>query len=176
MKLLSLVIIIFSLFFYACENEVTKQSTAPKISKQQLKKELLKSNNHFLKIEDQNIQDYIQRHGYHMSKTGTGLYYEVYKTTKGTAAKIGDMAVMNYSVRLLNGTLIYDSEQDGLKEFVISKGGVESGLEEGILLLKSGERARFILPSHLAFGWVGDHNRIPKKAVLVYDIELINLK
>ena len=176
MKPLPLVIILVSLFFYACENEVKKQAYQPKISKQQLKKEMLKSNNHFLKIENQNIQDYIQRYNYSMSKTGTGLYYEIYETTKGAAAKTGDMAVLNYSVCLLNGTVIYDSKQDGLKEFVISKGGVESGLEEGILLLKNGERARFILPSHLAFGWVGDYNRIPRKAVLVYDIELINLK
>ena len=176
MKPLPLVVILISLFFYACENDVKKQDLPSKISQQQLKKEILKSNSHFLKIEDQNIQDYIQRHGYNMLKTGTGLYYEVYQASNGAAAKVGDMAVMNYSVCLLNGAVVYDSKQDGLKEFVISKGGVESGLEEGILLLKNGERARFILPSHLAFGWVGDYNRIPRKAVLVYDIELINLK
>jgi len=167
---------VISLAFQACKDEVKTDTNPPKISKQQLEKVLLKSNNHFLKIEDQNIKDYIQRHHYNMTKTGTGLYYEVYQTSHGRAAKAGDRAVMNYSVRLLNGALIYDSELDGLKEFVISKGGVESGLEEGILLLKSGERARFILPSHLAFGWAGDRNKVPSKAVLIYDIELINLK
>ena len=49
-------------------------------------------------------------------------------------------------------------------------------LEEGILLLKEGDRAKFIIPSHLAFGLLGDMKKIPAKAVLVYDIELIKIK
>ncbi len=167
--------VIFLLF--SCKNESKPQEKqAHNISKQELKKELLKSNNHFLKIEDQNIKDYIQRHHYQMTKTGTGLYYEIYKEGSGPVAQEGDIAVLKYTLRLINGVVVYDSEQDGLKEFRISKGGVESGLEEGILLLKLGDCARFILPSHLAFGLAGDHNKIPRKATLVYDIELINLK
>lgn len=164
------------LLLVACDNETKEKTASYKMSNQQLKKELLKSNSHFLKIEDQNIKDYIQRHNYKMTRTETGLYYEIYKDGNGPVAKIGDIAVMNYSVRLINGAVLYDSEQDGVKEFEISKGGVESGLEEGILFLKLGDRARFILPSHLAFGLAGDHSRIPRKATLVYDIELINLK
>lgn len=166
-----------ALILVSCENESHLQEKPHNgISRQQLKKELLKSNNHFLKIEDQNIKDYIQRHAYKMTKTGTGLYYDIYKQGSGPIAKEGDIAVLKYTVRLINGALVYDSNQNGLKEFKISRGGVESGLEEGILLLKLGDCARFILPSHLAFGLAGDHNMIPKKATLVYDIELINLK
>jgi FKBP-type peptidyl-prolyl cis-trans isomerase len=53
---------------------------------------------------------------------------------------------------------------------------VESGLEEVILFLKKGDRAKIIIPSHLAFGLVGDGNKIPAMATLVYDLELIELK
>jgi FKBP-type peptidyl-prolyl cis-trans isomerase FkpA len=77
---------------------------------------------------------------------------------------------------LLNGDLAYSSGQTGPKEFEIGHGGVESGLEEGILLLHVGDHAKFIVPSHLAFGLLGDQNKIPQRATLVYDIELVKLK
>ena len=83
---------------------------------------------------------------------------------------------MRCHIRLLNGETIYRSENKGIKEFLIGKGGVESGLEEGILLLHQGDKARFIIPSHLAFGLLGDSDKIPEKASLVYDVELIKIK
>jgi FKBP-type peptidyl-prolyl cis-trans isomerase len=39
-----------------------------------------------------------------------------------------------------------------------------------------GDRAKFIVPSHLAFGLLGDQNKIPQHATLVYDIELVKIK
>jgi FKBP-type peptidyl-prolyl cis-trans isomerase FkpA len=52
---------------------------------------------------------------------------------------------------------------------------VEAGLEEGILLMHKGGKAKFILPSHLAFGLIGDQNKIPGKSTLIYDVNLIDL-
>ncbi len=49
-------------------------------------------------------------------------------------------------------------------------------MKQGILFLKTGDRVKFILPSHLAFGLAGDGDKIPAKAALVYDIELLELK
>ena len=53
-------------------------------------------------------------------------------------------------------------------------GGVESGLEEAILKLRKNSVAVLILPSHLAHGLLGDSNRIPPKAALVYKIKVID--
>ena len=55
-------------------------------------------------------------------------------------------------------------------------GGVESGLEEGILLMKTGGKAKFILPPHLAYGLPGDGKKIPARAILVYDVELLSIQ
>jgi len=59
---------------------------------------------------------------------------------------------------------------------VVGHGGVESGLEEAVLLLHAGDKARIIIPSHLAYGLVGDDDKIPARATLIYEIELIELK
>jgi FKBP-type peptidyl-prolyl cis-trans isomerase len=43
------------------------------------------------------------------------------------------------------------------------------------LLLRVGDKARFILPSHLAHGVPGDGVKIPRRATIIYDLELINI-
>ncbi len=52
---------------------------------------------------------------------------------------------------------------------------VESGLHHGVKHLSVGDKAKFILPSHLAFGTYGDGEKIPSKATLLYDLELIEI-
>jgi FKBP-type peptidyl-prolyl cis-trans isomerase len=126
--------------------------------------------------EDQQIDDFIARYGWKMNKTGTGLRYLIFKKGHGEKTKKGKVAVISYTLHLLNGNLCYSSDKEGLKEFKIGYGGVESGVEEGILLMHVGDRAKFIVPSHLAFGLLGDQNRIPQHASLVYDIELVKIK
>ena len=53
---------------------------------------------------------------------------------------------------------------------------MEPGLEEGILFMCEGDRAKFILPSHRAFGLTDDQDKIPPKATLIYDVKLIKIK
>ena len=55
----------------------------------------------------------------------------------------------------------------------MGKGGVESGLEMAVLLMKDGQKGKFILPPHLGHGLIGDNDKIPPLAILVFDIELL---
>lgn len=137
---------------------------------------LVNYNRGVILTEDQQIDDFIARYGWKMTKTGTGLRYLIYKKGKGSKGQRGKVAIIRYTSRLLNGNVCYSSDKEGPKEFKIGYGGVESGMEEGILLMHVGDRAKFILPSHLAFGLLGDQNKIPQHAVLVYDIELVKIK
>jgi len=137
---------------------------------------LVKINKKLVKSEDEQIEDFLARYGWEMSKTGTGLRYLIYELGSGIKAEKGKIAKVDFTISLLNGEVCYTSNPDGPKEFKIGQGGVESGLEEGILLLKEGDRAKFIIPSHLAFGLVGDLDKIPAKATVVYDLKLLELK
>jgi FKBP-type peptidyl-prolyl cis-trans isomerase len=100
----------------------------------------------------------------------------IYKHGNGRKAIENKIAVYQYEVRLINGTFCYSSDKDGPKEVKLGHGEIERGLEEGILLMKIGDRAKFIVPSHLAFGLLGDQARIPPGATLVYDVELLKVK
>ena len=126
--------------------------------------------------ESEEIENYIKRHKWNMLNTGTGLRYMIYEPGNGEAATTGKIAILKFKVNLLDGTECYSSDKTGPKEFMIGKGGVESGLEEGIKLLKVGDKAKFIFPPHLAHGLTGDDDKIPARATLVYDVELLKLK
>ena len=136
---------------------------------------LLEVNKNLVKTEEQKIEDFIQRYRWNMEETGSGLRYWIYHHGNGAKAEKGKTAEIRFTVSLLDGEVCYSSDEEGPKRFTIGKGGVESGLEEGILLLKEGDRAKFIIPSHLAFGLLGDMKKIPAKAVLVYDVELVKI-
>jgi len=136
---------------------------------------LLNYNKTLVKTEDQEIEDFIQRYGWKMVKSPTGLRYMIYKHGSGERTVKGKKAMIRFEVRLINGNLCYSSAETGPKEFIIGQRGVEPGIEEGILLLKLGDRAKFIVPSHLAFGLLGDQDKIPPKSTIIYDIELIKL-
>ncbi|HVA97909.1 MAG TPA: FKBP-type peptidyl-prolyl cis-trans isomerase, partial [Bacteroidia bacterium] len=72
--------------------------------------------------------------------------------------------------------LCYSSDTEGLKSFLIGEDQVETGLHEAIQLMHVGDKALFIIPSFLAAGMVGDKEKIPPKATVVYEIELVSLK
>jgi FKBP-type peptidyl-prolyl cis-trans isomerase len=129
-----------------------------------------------VKTEEQHIRDLIARYGWEMEETGTGLRYMIYEKGEGPSIVTGDVVELEYEVRLITGDRIYSSDEKGNMVFRVGKAEVISGLEQGILLLKVGDKAKFVIPSHLAYGLLGDDNKIPTKATLIYDIQVIRKK
>lgn len=152
-----------------------QQEEERNLDSKELENTLVYANKQAVRAEDEQINDFLERYNWKMEETGTGLRYAIYKHGNGPKAEPGKVAVLRYSVRLITGDEIYNSEKDGLKEFLIGMGGVESGLEEGILLLRVGDKAKFIIPSHLGFGLLGDQDKTPPKSTLIYDLELVAL-
>jgi FKBP-type peptidyl-prolyl cis-trans isomerase len=141
-----------------------------------IQKHMAGVNRILIKKDRQRILGYIERNKLDMRETGTGLWYLVEEEGKGQKAQKGKVAVINYQITLLDGTACYDSGKDGPKTFLIGHGGVESGIEEGILMLKEGGKAKFIIPPHLAYGLLGDEKKIPARAIIIYDVELVSLR
>jgi FKBP-type peptidyl-prolyl cis-trans isomerase FkpA len=136
---------------------------------------LMETNRYMAEKDNENIANYIKRHGWHMQRTGTGLWYEIVVHGTGAQVRKGDLVTLDYSVSLLDGSLCYSSGFSGPKQFIVGQGGVESGLEQGVLLLHKGDQARFIIPPWLAYGVPGDRKKIPPRSVVVYEVTLVGL-
>ncbi|MGC9472420.1 MAG: FKBP-type peptidyl-prolyl cis-trans isomerase [Bacteroidales bacterium] len=141
------------------------------------RKERMEKVNEFLVTKDQEvISNFIGRMGWKMERTETGLWYMIMEKGDGPAVAPEKTVVYDYRISLLDGTLCYSSEEDGTKTIRTGYSGEGAGLEEGILMLREGSHARFIMPPHLAFGMVGDGNRIPARATLVYEVWVLDVQ
>ena len=125
--------------------------------------------------EQEKIKKFVDDNQLNMKSTGTGLWYRIDEEGSGNFIQKGEVVRLEYRIKLLDGTICYDSEELGPKEFLVGRGGVEAGLEEGILMLKKGAKASFIMPPHLAHGLVGDDGKIPSRAILLYDVEVVDV-
>lgn len=178
--MLKLKALLFNIFIFtliallsACGNSQRDDSH---FDRNKVRESLLGANTLLIDAEDQEIRDFIDRHGWEMHETGSGLRYMIYEQGWGPKARTNDIVSFHYTISLITGDLVYNSHDSQPGEFRLGRGGVESGLEEGMLLLRVGDRARFIMPSHLAHGVPGDGVKIPKRATIIYDIQLIELK
>jgi FKBP-type peptidyl-prolyl cis-trans isomerase FkpA len=166
---------ILTLGFQSCSYKKA-DGDIKRLNQDQVTEKLLKANKIAIEFENKQINKLIDSSGWNMQVTATGLRYEIIEHGNGANAETGELARFEYETQLITGKIVYSSLQSGPKEFRIGSGGVESGLEEGILLLRAGDKARFVIPSYLAHGLSGDQDKIPPKATLIYTVKLIDLK
>ena len=110
-------------------------------------------------------------------KTESGLRYQFIQKGDGKQAAAGKTVSVHYEGSLENGK-VFDSSYPRKKpiEFRLGQGQVIEGWDEGIALLKVGDKARFVIPSHLGYGSAGAGGVIPADATLIFDVELMDVK
>lgn len=110
-------------------------------------------------------------------KTESGLRYKMIQKGNGKKAENGKTVSVHYSGQLENGK-VFDSSYTRKKpiEFPLGRGNVIEGWDEGIALLQVGDKARFVIPSHLGYGSRGAGGVIPPNATLIFDVELMDVK
>ena len=110
-------------------------------------------------------------------KTESGLRYKMIQKGDGKKAQNGKTVSVHYEGSLENGK-VFDSSYPRKKpiEFRLGEGNVIEGWDEGIALLQVGDKARFVIPSHLGYGSRGAGGAIPPNATLIFDVELMEVK
>lgn len=164
---------ILLLLFVGCKPERKKPRSLSEV--QSYAKPLEKVNKYLIKKDEGIIAKHCERRGWNMKMTQSGLWYGNLKPSNFDSIQVGDLVELEYKISLLDGTVLYNSDSLGTKVFEVGHGGVENGLEEGVLLMKDKEKFRFIMPPHKAYGLLGDQNRIPARSIIVYDAEIINI-
>lgn len=110
-------------------------------------------------------------------KTDSGLRYKIIQKGEGKQAEKGKTVAVHYKGQLADGT-VFDSSYKRNKplEFPVGMGHVISGWDEGILKLNVGDKARLVIPPYLGYGERGAGGVIPPNAILVFDVELMEVK
>lgn len=110
-------------------------------------------------------------------RTDSGLLYKIILKGAGKKAEKGNTVSVHYKGMLTDGT-VFDSSFKRKEpiEFSLGRGQVIEGWDEGIQLLQVGDKARFVIPSHLGYGERGAGGVIPPRATLIFDVELMDIK
>lgn len=110
-------------------------------------------------------------------KTESGLRYQIVQNGTGKKAEKGNTISVHYKGQLEDGS-VFDSSYTRKQpiEFKVGVGQVIQGWDEGLQLLKVGDKARLVIPSHLGYGSQGAGGVIPPNAILIFDVELMAVK
>lgn len=133
-------------------------------------------------VDDKSLQTYFADNKISPSKTQGGVYYTI--ATPGTGDNIADgkKVSLRYTGKLLDGTA-FDSNVDPKfghadQPFTIEIGthSVIPGMEDAIHMFKNGAKGVMYIPSALAYGPQSPSPAIPANSVMVFEIEVTDVK
>jgi FKBP-type peptidyl-prolyl cis-trans isomerase FkpA len=136
------------------------------------------------------IEAYAAEKGLTVQKTANGLYYAIETEGTGEATTPGTTMYVNYAGYLLDGTLFDTSYPEiakannmfnegreyGPLPVNVGMGQVIPGWDEGLMLLKNGSKAKFLIPSPLGYGEAGAGGMIGPNSILVFDVEVTDVQ
>ena len=120
----------------------------------------------------QEIEDYLSENNITAQSTNSGLYYVINNPGIGDNPTVQNTVTVHYHGYFTNGQ-VFDSSIDRGVPLEIPLSNVIQGWQEGIQLFKRGGTGHLFIPSHLAYG-ENPPSGIPKNAVLIFDVELID--
>jgi len=127
--------------------------------------------------EIKEIQAYLTKNKLTAKAFPSGLH--IVSLSKGTGAKPQkeQTVVVHYTGKLLSG-IKFDSSLDRNRpfEFKIGMGQVIKGWDEGFAELNLGTKAILLIPSSMGYGERGAGRDIPPNAILVFEVELLEVK
>lgn len=126
------------------------------------------------KNEEKALAEYFKENNINPEKRPSGLHYVVHTPTNGEKPISGRTVKVNYTGKLLDGTVFDSNAGKAPFSFVLGRGQVILGWDEGIALLKKGEKATLYIPSRLAYGDNSPSPKIPAGSTLIFDVELVD--
>jgi FKBP-type peptidyl-prolyl cis-trans isomerase len=111
-----------------------------------------------------------------LERTATGLRTLVLSPGTGATPKVGDNVVVRYKGAFLDGKVFDQNLNRDPFTFHVGRREVIEGWDEGLQLMKVGEKRLLVVPSELAYGARGRPPNIPRSATLVFEVELLEIK
>ena len=110
-----------------------------------------------------------------VKETSSGLQYEVLQEGQGTQHPTASSTVkVHYHGTLLDGT-VFDSSVARGEPISFPLNRVIAGWTEGVQLMVEGDKYKFFIPSHLAYG-DSAAGKIAPGSTLIFEVELLEVK
>ena len=105
----------------------------------------------------------------------SGLQFEIIESGEGRTPTATSKVVTHYHGTFVNGDVFDSSVERGAPAtFPVNR--VIRGWTQALQMMKEGDKWRLVIPPNLAYGEQGSSGRIPPNSVLVFDLELIEVK
>ena len=108
--------------------------------------------------------------------TPSGLKYVNIMVGTGATPKVGDTVQVHYTGRFTNGKVFDSSVGKQPFQFVLGRGQVIKGWDEGVGSMKVGGKRKLIIPPDLAYGAAGYPGVIPPNSTLTFVVQLLKIK
>ncbi|MCX2678507.1 gliding motility-associated peptidyl-prolyl isomerase GldI [Galbibacter sp. EGI 63066] len=175
-KPISAILLAF-IFLIACKQPEARHPVSVKSGS--FMRESIERNKSLLDYEEALIDSIIARdtiNKYHASSNGYWYYYNVKDSTFPYQPKKGDLVMINYDIRTLTNDTIYSSNEIGNIDFKVDQEDYFPGLRTAVKLMRKGEKATFLFPSSLAYGYHGDDKKIGTNQPVISTISLLDIK
>ncbi len=126
-------------------------------------------------VEEEAIKYYMNQDTlsvYYNSQNGFWYKYLIKNNESILTPSIGDEVEFEYEISDLLENVIYSNKTLGVQKYKIDKENIESGIQNGLKLMKEKEEIIFLFPSYNAFGFSGDKEKIGVKQPLIYKVKL----
>ncbi|WP_405381641.1 gliding motility-associated peptidyl-prolyl isomerase GldI [Maribacter sp. LLG6340-A2] len=132
-----------------------------------------------LEQEEKKIQQIITNDSLkHYTHSASGSWYTYLAVNDSTnyTPQTDDIVVLNYDILTLDNDTIYSKQDIGVVTYKVDKQELFLGLRNAVKLLKENERATFLFPSSLAFGYHGDENKIGSNVPIKSTITILQIE
>lgn len=131
------------------------------------------------KAEEQLLKDFMAKDSlkqYISSNQGFWYIYQNQNVRDSVRPKKGNLVEYEYEVSDLDGNVLYTKANIGIKSYLVDQEDLLIGLRQGLKLMKKDEEITFVFPSHLAYGYSGDQDKVGINQPLVYRVHLIAIQ
>lgn len=109
------------------------------------------------------------------SPNGFWYTYETRDSTSLETPDFADIVEFDYDIRTLSGETIYPEEELSPRTYRMDQEALFGGLREGLKIMREGETVTFLFPSHKAYGFYGDKDRIGRNVPIISTVTLNNI-
>ena len=134
-----------------------------------------------LVVDSKEIEKYLAENNLTATRTSAGLYYQVLEEGTGVRAEAGNTVKVHYIGKFLDGYK-FDSSWDTGNPYTFRLGYENDpnspikGWHQAVALMRKGDRFRVFVPSGLAYGRSGRYGSIPPNTILVFEMDLLDVK